>query len=60
MFSDNLFRFGDRDGIGSDALFQHPLAVLSTPDGRIVVADSYNHKVKVSSHFCPNCIEIRS
>lgn len=48
MFSENLFRFGDRDGIGSDALFQHPLAAISTLDGRIVVADSYNHKIKVA------------
>ena len=52
MFSDNLFRFGDKDGIGSAALFQHPLAVLSTHDGRIVVADSYNHKVKVRHVSC--------
>lgn len=34
MFSDNLFRFGDKDGSGSDALLQHPLAVLARPDGK--------------------------
>ncbi|KAI7838239.1 hypothetical protein COHA_007984 [Chlorella ohadii] len=47
MFSDNLFRFGDKDGSGSDALLQHPLAVLTAPDGKVYVADSYNHRLKV-------------
>ncbi|KAJ4956610.1 hypothetical protein NE237_013393 [Protea cynaroides] len=46
VFSDNLFRFGDHDGIGSDALFQHPLGVLCGQDGQIYIADSYNHKIK--------------
>ncbi|KAL4855636.1 Protein SUPPRESSOR OF QUENCHING 1 [Chlorella vulgaris] len=46
MFSDNLFRFGDKDGSGSDALLQHPLAVLARPDGKVIVADSYNHRLK--------------
>jgi hypothetical protein len=27
-------RFGDKDGNGSDALLQHPLAVLAAPDGK--------------------------
>ncbi|KXZ45018.1 hypothetical protein GPECTOR_59g625 [Gonium pectorale] len=48
LFSDNLFRFGDKDGFGPEALLQHPLAVLSSPDGTAVyVADSYNHRIKV-------------
>ncbi len=46
LFSDNLFRFGDVDGTGSNALLQHPLAVAALPDGRVAVADSYNHKVR--------------
>ncbi|GLC49396.1 hypothetical protein PLESTB_000214800 [Pleodorina starrii] len=47
LFSDNLFRFGDKDGFGPEALLQHPLAVLSSPDGSTVyVADSYNHRIK--------------
>lgn len=33
-FSDNLFRFGDRDGGGAGALLQHPLAVLAAPSGK--------------------------
>jgi sugar lactone lactonase YvrE len=31
LFADNLFRFGDRDGFGSDALLQHPLGVTTVP-----------------------------
>ncbi|KAK9147080.1 hypothetical protein Sjap_006983 [Stephania japonica] len=46
VFSDNLFRFGDHDGVGSDALFQHPLGVFCGNDGQVYVADSYNHKIK--------------
>lgn len=41
-------RFGDKDGFGPEVLLQHPLAVLSSPDGSVVyVADSYNHRIKV-------------
>lgn len=40
-------RFGDRDGIGSDALLQHPLALCAAADGSVVyIADSYNHRIK--------------
>ncbi|TYH91789.1 hypothetical protein ES332_A13G137800v1 [Gossypium tomentosum] len=46
VFSENLFRFGDHDGIGSDVLLQHPLGVLCAKDGQIYIADSYNHKIK--------------
>lgn len=46
-FSDNLFQFGDKDGVGSKALLQHPLGVLHSPAGLVYVADSYNHKIKV-------------
>ncbi|KAK7379175.1 hypothetical protein VNO80_04628 [Phaseolus coccineus] len=46
MFADNLFKFGDQDGIGSDVLLQHPLGVLCGNDGEIYIADSYNHKIK--------------
>ena len=47
LFAENLFRFGDRDGSGANALLQHPLAVLGLDDGNVVVADSYNHRLKV-------------
>ncbi|KAM7272381.1 hypothetical protein ACFE04_027044 [Oxalis oulophora] len=46
VFSDNLFKFGDHDGTGSEVLLQHPLGVLCAKDGQIYVADSYNHKIK--------------
>lgn len=41
----SLFAFGDVDGVGKEARFQHPLDVLSH-DGSLYVADSYNHKIK--------------
>ncbi|KAF9669845.1 hypothetical protein SADUNF_Sadunf13G0006800 [Salix dunnii] len=46
IFPDNLFKFGDHDGIGSEVLLQHPLGVLHAKDGIIYIADSYNHKIK--------------
>ncbi|KAM5561005.1 protein SUPPRESSOR OF QUENCHING 1, chloroplastic [Rosa sericea] len=46
VFSDNLFKFGDHDGMGSEVLLQHPLGVLCTKGGQIYIADSYNHKIK--------------
>uniref|UniRef100_A0A1D1YFL6 NHL repeat-containing protein 2 n=2 Tax=Anthurium amnicola TaxID=1678845 RepID=A0A1D1YFL6_9ARAE len=46
FFPENLFRFGDHDGMGSDALFQHPLGIFCGKDGQIYIADSYNHKIK--------------
>ena len=41
----SLFAFGDVDGVGKEARFQHPLDVLFH-DGSLFVADSYNHKIK--------------
>jgi len=41
----SLFAFGDVDGIGKEARFQHPLDVLYH-EGSLFVADSYNHKIK--------------
>ncbi|KAI4301696.1 hypothetical protein L6164_034947 [Bauhinia variegata] len=46
IFPDNLFKFGDHDGIGSEILLQHPLGVLCTTDSQIYITDSYNHKIK--------------
>lgn len=44
----NLFAYGDKDGIGIDAKLQHPLGVaMVTDSGSILVADSYNHKLKL-------------
>jgi len=40
-----LFDFGDVDGGGSRVRLQHPLGVVYA-DGKLYVADTYNHKVK--------------
>ena len=42
----NLFDFGDRDGAGDHARLQHPLGI-AMHDGRVVIADTYNHKIKM-------------
>lgn len=44
----DLFQFGDRDGVGDLARFQHPLGVAWAPAsdsdmGALYVADTYNH-----------------
>ncbi|HEY7349649.1 MAG TPA: thioredoxin-like domain-containing protein [Ktedonobacterales bacterium] len=41
----DLFQFGDVDGLGDLARFQHPLGV-AWHDGAIYVADTYNHKIR--------------
>ena len=41
----DLFDFGDRDGVGNGARFQHPLG-LALKDGLLYVSDAYNGKVK--------------
>lgn len=41
----SLFDFGDVDGVGSDARFQHPLGVAIYGD-LLLVADTYNSKIK--------------
>ncbi len=40
-----LFDFGDVDGRGDDVRLQHPLGVVYA-NGRLYVADTYNHKIK--------------
>ena len=42
----DLFEFGDRDGEGDDVRLQHPLG-LAPADGRLFIADTYNHKIKL-------------
>jgi NHL repeat len=46
LFADNLFQFGDRDGVGAGAELQHPLAIAVAPDSTVYFADSYNHKIR--------------
>ncbi|KAK4536044.1 hypothetical protein CDCA_CDCA07G2069 [Cyanidium caldarium] len=47
LFLDNLSCYGDRDGLGSTARFQFPSACCSMRDGRVLVTDTLNHKIKV-------------
>jgi len=42
----DLFDFGDSDGAGELARFQHPMGVAPGPDGLLLVADTLNHKVR--------------
>jgi thiol-disulfide isomerase/thioredoxin/sugar lactone lactonase YvrE len=42
----DLFEFGDTDGKGDVVRLQHPLGV-AVHDGRIFIADTYNHKIKM-------------
>jgi thiol-disulfide isomerase/thioredoxin len=41
-----LFDFGDQDGKGKSAILQHPLGVHYS-EGKVYIADSYNHKIRV-------------
>ena len=41
----DLFKFGDVDGVGDDVRLQHPLG-LFVLDGKVLIADTYNHKIK--------------
>lgn len=43
---DNLFDFGDVDGVGTEARLQHPLGLALAADGYLYVADTYNSKIK--------------
>ena len=44
----DLYEFGDQDGIGDNVRLQHPLG-LAIWNGKILIADTYNHKIKVLS-----------
>ncbi len=41
-----LFDFGDRDGAADEVLMQHSQGISRHPDGRLLVADSYNDSLK--------------
>ena len=46
MAGGDLFQFGDVDGSGDAARLQHPLGV-AVSGGRVFIADTYNHKIKL-------------
>jgi thiol-disulfide isomerase/thioredoxin len=41
-----LFDFGDEEGTAEQTMLQHPLDVAALPDGALLVADTYNGKLK--------------
>jgi DNA-binding beta-propeller fold protein YncE len=45
IVGDDLFVFGDKDGVGDAVRLQHPLGVV-WQDGALFVADTYNSKIK--------------
>ncbi|XP_021371936.1 NHL repeat-containing protein 2-like isoform X2 [Mizuhopecten yessoensis] len=53
----NLFAYGDADGVGIEAKLQHPLGVALVTDnkGPLLVADSYNHKIKSVDIISKKC-----
>ncbi|EKE87600.1 thioredoxin-like domain-containing protein [Idiomarina xiamenensis] len=42
-----LFEFGSKDGDFARALLQHPLAVAALTPDQLVVADTYNHQLRL-------------
>lgn len=52
--SGELFGFGDRDGTGRGVLLQHPIG-LAAADGALVVADTYNHKLRAVDPATGTC-----
>jgi thiol-disulfide isomerase/thioredoxin len=46
IVGEGLFDYGDIDGVGDKVRLQHPLGVVYV-GGKLYVADTYNHKVKV-------------
>jgi len=46
VIGEGLFDFGDVDGVHPGARLQHPLGVAAW-QGQVLVADSYNHKIKL-------------
>ncbi|RME60829.1 MAG: hypothetical protein D6790_08695, partial [Caldilineae bacterium] len=42
----DIFTFGTDDGVGRDARFQHPLGVTRGEDGALLIADTYNNRVR--------------
>lgn len=42
-----LFDFGDRDGAFANAKLQHVLGVAALDENRVLIVDTYNHKLKM-------------
>jgi len=46
VFKENLNAFGDSDGVGSKAQFQHPTGLTALNGAEALVVDGFNHKIK--------------
>ncbi|CAN0265942.1 unnamed protein product, partial [Phaeothamnion confervicola] len=46
LFKENLSAFGDKDGFGASARLQHPTGLCTVGAGRLLCADTFNHKLK--------------
>mmetsp|Transcript_4270 Transcript_4270/g.8367 ORF Transcript_4270/g.8367 Transcript_4270/m.8367 type:complete len:206 (+) Transcript_4270:2123-2740(+) len=49
LFSRNRSAFGDRDGYGSNARLQRPMGICNYEDGRFLLVDCFNNRIKVIS-----------
>jgi DNA-binding beta-propeller fold protein YncE len=47
VFTDNLFQYGDREGEGQSARFQYPSGAAAARAGEVLIADTYNHRLKL-------------
>jgi len=46
LVGEGLFEFGDRDGSFDQAQLQHPSGILVEAPASLMIADTYNHKLK--------------
>src|SRR5262249_17439223 len=54
LVGEGLFRFGDKDGVGSEVRLQHALGVAFY-GGKLYVADTYNSKLKILDPATKRC-----
>jgi thiol-disulfide isomerase/thioredoxin/sugar lactone lactonase YvrE len=54
LVGEDLFEFGDEDGVGPKVRLQHALGV-AFHDGKLYVADTYNSKIKVINPAKRSC-----
>lgn len=58
IVGEGLFEFGDRDGVGPAAVrLQHPLGI-AWHDGALLIADTYNHKIKRLDPGTASCVTV--
>eukprot|EP00871_Galdieria_phlegrea_P005287 jgi/Galph1/575/GphlegSOOS_G5418.1 len=55
IFPNNLSAFGDRNGVGSSVRLQRPLGICYIGEDKLVVADTFNHKLKLITISTGEC-----